>query len=300
MVDFTQINNSFNDFKETLNKFLVKPANTTGIAGYLFDIDLNQEVTGENDITDHFVEDNTAIQDHIAVRPRQFRLTGLVAEVVDNFSPHTALEFAEKLGPKLLPNSDIAPSFTPGVQLAQRAIQGDTADTLEVVGSQLAGENFTQSANIFSALRDNIPSSFEEPGINFFDAANRQSKQKQAYQFFEALRQQKALISANTPYGFFDNLAITSVSFRQGRETLYRSEVTIQLKEMRFARTDTVSIKVGQLRREQQRKEAALLQKQEGQQANSSILFSTVSGEEDAISVLTSSGLSSITGELLQ
>lgn len=55
-----------------------------GIAGFLFDVPEEQTFVLDSDITDHFVEDNTAIQDQVALRPEKVTLRGLVAEITFN------------------------------------------------------------------------------------------------------------------------------------------------------------------------------------------------------------------------
>lgn len=53
----------------------------TGIA-MLFDTIDDETLTTEADITDNYIESNYAVQDHIAIKPRIYRLRGCVGEVV--------------------------------------------------------------------------------------------------------------------------------------------------------------------------------------------------------------------------
>ena len=62
---------------------IVRPDNPpAGIAGFLFDIELDQKVELQSDITDSYVENNTAVQDHIALKPEMVTFRGSVAELV--------------------------------------------------------------------------------------------------------------------------------------------------------------------------------------------------------------------------
>jgi hypothetical protein len=62
---------------------IVRPNNPpAGIAGFLFDIELDSKIELTSDITDNFVENNTAVQDHIALRPETVTFRGIVAELV--------------------------------------------------------------------------------------------------------------------------------------------------------------------------------------------------------------------------
>lgn len=68
-------------------KAIVRPNNPPlGIAGFLFDITGDEWVELSSQITDHFTEANTAIQDNIALEPEKVTVRGLVAEL-RSFSP---------------------------------------------------------------------------------------------------------------------------------------------------------------------------------------------------------------------
>lgn len=62
---------------------IVRPNNPPpGIGGFLFDIPGDEWVQLTSDITDHYVENNTSIQDQIALQPEQITVKGFVAELV--------------------------------------------------------------------------------------------------------------------------------------------------------------------------------------------------------------------------
>lgn len=91
---------------------IVRPNNPPpGIAGFLFDIELEQKVELTSDITDHFVENNTAVNDHIGLRPEMVTFQGVVAELVGTQKlpgPYTP-------PPNPLPtNITMSPRRTPG------------------------------------------------------------------------------------------------------------------------------------------------------------------------------------------
>ena len=96
------------------NKAIVRPNNPpAGIAGFLFDLQADDEIHLQSDITDHYVEDNTAIQDHIALRPEEITLKGLVAELTDASPPSNAtagiqdaLPLADPMVPELTDMTD--------------------------------------------------------------------------------------------------------------------------------------------------------------------------------------------------
>lgn len=123
----------------TLNKkAIVRPDNPPpGIAGFLFDIVGDEMVMLTSEITDHYVEDNTAIQDHVALAPEQITVKGIVAELV----------IGSELPPRTQPPSNplpvctpMMPVQTPGSLLAQ--FKNITLGTISQAASvTLAGVN---------------------------------------------------------------------------------------------------------------------------------------------------------------
>lgn len=62
---------------------IVRPNNPPkGLAGFLFDIDLDQTLKLSSHITDYPIEDNTVINDNISRMPEIITLRGLIAELV--------------------------------------------------------------------------------------------------------------------------------------------------------------------------------------------------------------------------
>src|SRR5260221_4663943 len=47
---------------------------------FIFDYEGEQSLSLEADITDHFIEDNTSIQDHIALKPVRITTHGFIGE----------------------------------------------------------------------------------------------------------------------------------------------------------------------------------------------------------------------------
>lgn len=63
---------------------IIRPNNPPpGIAGFLFDIRGEEVAELISEITDHYVEDNTAIQDQVALKPEMITVRGLVAELTN-------------------------------------------------------------------------------------------------------------------------------------------------------------------------------------------------------------------------
>lgn len=63
---------------------IVRPNNPpAGIAGFLFDYDVEEFMDLLSEITDNAIEDNTSLQDNIALLPERITLRGMIAELTD-------------------------------------------------------------------------------------------------------------------------------------------------------------------------------------------------------------------------
>jgi len=211
--------------KDNLDQYVVRPLNAFGLAGFLFDIELESTVSLKNDITDHFVEDNTSVQDHIAIQPKKITLKNLVGELTDIDESNPTRIF-QKVGRKLTTLVPLIPTFT--------AAGTQAFDFLKSV----------QTGGVDAILDAELPSTEDlldlyQIGKNFLLPSTNQAE---VYQYFKALRDQKILFSVQTPFEFMTNMAIESLSVTQPRETRFASEFTMTLKEIRFATSEVVEI----------------------------------------------------------
>ena len=71
-----------NIFKENVDigSAVVSVLGSTGIAGFKFHIPQTEMVKMESEVTDHYVDDNSVVQDHIIHKPVTITLTGLQGE----------------------------------------------------------------------------------------------------------------------------------------------------------------------------------------------------------------------------
>jgi hypothetical protein len=108
------IQNANNLLSSVTNQAIVRPLgspNLTGVSGLVLDILEDEEVILDSDITDHYVEQNYAVQDHIALKPLRFTLRGLVGELVDSTPNALAAIFTQITGLATL--GGLAPQFNP-------------------------------------------------------------------------------------------------------------------------------------------------------------------------------------------
>ena len=200
-----------------VNKFVVSPVVNLGIAGFEFDIFEEHKIESQAEITDHFVEDNSTIQDHIAIKPDKITLRGFVGEVVNEVAEpkSTIAELTEKL-------TTIA-GYIPVVTGAARQIQNQIKNNKLNTADDLAGAVGT-GVDLFQAWKALNPPDTE---------------QAKAYNFFKALFDAKQLVAVDTPFGFFSDLVIENLVAIQG-DNAYISDFSITLKQFRTADTQLV------------------------------------------------------------
>ncbi|NDJ15398.1 MAG: hypothetical protein EBY17_30155 [Acidobacteriia bacterium] len=197
---------------------LVRPNNPPpGIAGFLLDIVEDDGSELESDITDHYIEDNTAIQDHIALRPEIVTVSGRVAELVKTVVTAKPITPAQNTLP-IIP--ELVPELTPGGQeIEDSYVEAQAQGRAAVVSDQsLYGYYQSQSKR--------------QPG---------QTKQGYIYGYFYQLWKGRQLFSVETPWGFFENMAIQSLSAKQGADSKSVSEFSITFKKIRIARTISIT-----------------------------------------------------------
>lgn len=209
------------DSLTTLEKnAIVRPANPPpGVAGFVFDIINEDSVNLESDITDHYIEDNTTIQDQIALRPEVVTVRGLVGELAETVAQKD--DIAKELA-ALPANPDLAPEYT-DIQKAE--IEEEAARKEQ----EVAAKTETQTLDgYFNARSGNLP-----------------TKQSKAFLYFYELWKGRQLFTVDTPWGFFTDMAIQSLRVTQDASTKYISDFTLVFKKIRFA--EEVTISAGQL-----------------------------------------------------
>lgn len=196
---------------------IVRPDNPPpGIAGFLFDVVNDDGSELESDITDHYTEDNNPVQDHIALRPEIVTVSGSIAEVV------RAMPVAKPITAVTNP-LPIIPSLTPALAPGAEAAQVATATT---AAQEQASITSTQS--LYGYYQARLP---QQPN---------QTKQQVAYGFMYQLWKGRQLFSVETPWGFFTNMAIQSITARQGPDSRFVSDFDITFKKIRTVKSVTI------------------------------------------------------------
>ena len=210
-----------NNFIDNIvNQYVVRPTGMpgqTGIAGFLFDVLDEEFVSVDSDITDHFVENNYAIQDHIALRPVKFSVRGFIGELAD--TPPSFDQSVMNVVQQITTVSAYATQFTAQAQSVYDLITANTFNVSAVID---------QAASVYNL---------------FGQLSTTANKQQNAYNYFFTLWSSRILCSVETPYRIFTNMAIESIRARQDGTTRYISDFIITFKQIRTVNT----IKYGEI-----------------------------------------------------
>lgn len=197
---------------------IVRPDNPPpGVAGFIFDLVEEDSVELESDITDHYVEENFAVQDHIALRPEMVSVDAAVAELVYKPSPPTEEE--EKPNP--LPTiPEMTPELSPGAEQENASEEEETA---------LTEASVQEDQTLFGYYQSQLP---QQPN---------QTKQSMIFGYFYQLWKGRQLFTVETPWGYFSNMAIQSLRIRQGPTSKTVSNFSVTFKKVRTSQTISVS-----------------------------------------------------------
>ena len=221
--DVKNINTGISDGRGYINNkadTIVAPKSTKGISGFLFDVPDTENISLSSDITDHFTESNSFLNDHIVHKPITITLSGFIGELV--YRTAGGIEGAvQEITNKLGVVEAYAGDLTPGWVQKTKEVLGQTQQAISFINTQL-----DRVQNV----------------VGFFDVESiEQTKQAKAYQELKALWQTKGLVTVQTPWEYFDSMIIKSISFTQNADSKQITDISVTLKEMRFAEVKTVN-----------------------------------------------------------
>lgn len=205
--------------------------NAQGIA-ILFDYIQDESSTIEADITDNWVESNYTLQDHIAIKPRMYRLRGCVGEVVyeNTWAVLDALD-----------------SFQ-----AQHPVLAKTLGAINTISS-ISGvvSNYTKAAINIAKQIESSYDRYKKVWQNFTKRNQFVNKrQKAVYAILQQMLQTRTPVKLSSlmftlePFieGQYDKLYyLQSVSAHQG-DNAYISDIEVTIKEFRIAATKTTKV----------------------------------------------------------
>ncbi len=181
----------------------------------LFNYEGEQTVALESDITDHYVEDNTAVQDQIALRPIVVTTHGFIGEL-----------------------NDVVPGILNPLKFA--------ADKLTAIAG------YEPQLSVTALVAYNQAKLIYDTAANVLDVAvsawntvfgtNAQTKQQKYFQDFYGYFNQRTLFTVQTPWAIFNDMAIKSLRAIQDAETNMITDFEITFKQIRYAQSVTTRV----------------------------------------------------------
>jgi hypothetical protein len=194
---------------------------------FLFDYEGEQSIELTSDITDHFIEDNSSIQDNIALKPVKVTTKGFVSELND-IAP-TVLQPLKTVVQKLTALNAYAPAISATAQIAYNEAFFAYQTALSAANSSVqAWSSLSQSKQ--QLLQGN---EFTNP-FNFNTSLfATQTRQQIAFQGFYGYWISRTLFSIQTPWAIFKNMAIEKLRPIQSEDSQSFSTFEITFKQIR-------------------------------------------------------------------
>lgn len=192
---------------------------------FLFDFYGEQTVQLKSDITDHYVEDNTALQDHIALQPEMITGHGFIGELKD-FIPGLEKP-VQTIQEKLLVISAYVPGLSASALLAyNQAFQLYQVATLAI----------NSGVSTWGTINGN------QNSIGNAVFSEVQNKQQLAFQMFYGYWKQRVLFTVQTPWAIFKHCALETLRAVQNAETRVITDFEVTFKPINFAVTQVTDI----------------------------------------------------------
>lgn len=197
------------------------------IGGFSFDYIGEERVDAGTEITDHYAEDNTFMQDMVAVKPTIIVMRGYVAENV--FNKNSLLPFLTALASSLTPVTPYINKYSPGTAAAMANAVQQTDQILQTLGQIQSLLGSTQKLLQATSLLPGVP-----------------TRVKQAYNKLDALRTGGAAFTVVTPWATFGQeiapgytphglMMIENLTMVSPEETRGWADIVVRLKEIRVA-----------------------------------------------------------------
>lgn len=215
-MDLSSITSAVNAVSDII---LVNPKKDVGITAqktaddsFLFHIKGEEVVSLTSDVTDHFVEDNSSLQDQVSLKPETVTTAGYIGEL-NNVTP-VPLEILKEVAERLQTLSPFVPALSSAALIAY-----NNAAQLYAIGNK---------------TKDALVSAW---GTINGNGTAVQNEQQIAFNKFYGWWKNHQLFTVQTPWCIFDDMIIMSLRATQGEDTRMITDFEITFKKMRFAKT---------------------------------------------------------------
>ena len=183
-----------------------------------FGICTQNNLSLKSDITNHYTEENYWINDHWAINPPQYTLSGLIGELIYTVPEGWTQKVESLYGPTglglLSVLSPTLGSYTSGILNVTRKVQSVVNKYINIA---------KQSANKIKDF------ALKKAGITVVKKTN----QRRVLDELENLMNNRILVNVVTPYGTYNRLAIVAINIRQNENTRFISDVEITFQKWR-------------------------------------------------------------------
>lgn len=211
-----------------IEEAVVNILGSTGIAGFKFHITKREQIKMQAEATDHYIDTNRPVQDHIALKPVTITLNGLHGDYFYSVNQ------IEDMLAAVVPTLSLVKQFLPKLSAATKQIKEKYYKNLKA--KAFVKSNYDKNTNIY----DNVSSGLDAVLLNredLFSLAQQlyklKSAQTRAFFFFEALWKSRAIFSVETTYRRYDNMVITSVTPLRD-ENADITDFTLTFKQLNF------------------------------------------------------------------
>lgn len=212
-----------------IDEAVVNVLGTRGIAGFKFHLPRREEIQMSSEITDHYTESNTPVQDHIARKPIIITLTGFQGEYF--YSP-TILGKLDSVLSSIVPTQQLITSYLPEFT--------DSAKQAKLFYLK-AKETYVQNKQ--GGLKSAVTKTWNDMNFNAVDlwktasdAWKLTSAQTRAFLYFKYLWESNSLFTVETTWARFDDMAILEVRPLRD-ENADITDFSIKLKQINRVRT---------------------------------------------------------------
>lgn len=207
---------------------------------FVFDIKKEYRFGLSSDITDHYVESNVAIQDHVGLKPIILEVTGSLAEVNLNRAGKKMNEanVSEEIENK---NEDFTPSDMFNSIDSYLSRMGSLSSFAPNIVNQ--AEDIYNSAKFAYSTANKIINLNKKDSTqtksNYIDGYDEktisQTRQFEKINWFRTQWENRASFTIVTPYGVLSDMYIMELSAVQPENTRYVTNLNIKFKQIRQA-----------------------------------------------------------------
>lgn len=218
----TGVYNSISSIQNYVNgvtgSYIINPYGMKGIAGFVFDYEGDDEQVFESEIPDHYSENNTTIQDHIANKAPHITLRGFISELYTPPQNQGIFGTLTTLQQKMGTVQAYLGKYTPQ---ALQNLEGSASKAVSQV------QNYAAQAAGYLNQAKNIAAAFG-------GATGASTRQQQAYAALVSLWSQKQIFNVLTPWTLMPSMGIELLSFKQDTKTKTITDIVVRMKQMRF------------------------------------------------------------------